>query len=89
MAYVIHTMMIRCGSGIPTVYAAQVVSCRWTNKALKRWTGKAMRDTGDVLTFPEGDAMHSAGHRAACDKLSREVAARLGMKAGPDVFPFA
>ena len=87
--YVIHTMLSRAGSGIPTTYAAQVVSCRWTNKQRGKWSGRSMRDTGDYLTIPEGVQVHAAEVRAQCDALSTTVAKRLGMKSGPAFFPFA
>ena len=87
--YVIHTMLVSAGSGIPTRYAAQVVSCRWTNKRAGKWSGRTMRDTGDMLSFPESIPVHAPDVRRACDDLSRQVAARLNMKAGPDYFPFA
>ena len=86
--YVIHTMLIRAGSGIPTTYAAQVVACRWTNKNKGKWTGRAMRDTGDYLTLPEGVPVHAVEVRAQCDALSDAVAKRMNMKSGPDFFPF-
>jgi hypothetical protein len=81
-------MMISCGSDRPTTYAAQVVACRWTNKNLRKWSGRAMRDTGDKFQVGQDEKLNTSAVRAKCDEMSRLVAKRLGMLAGPDTFPF-
>ena len=86
---VIHTMMVRCGSGIPTHYVAQIVNCRWTNKERGKWSGRALADTVYSFDIPVDVSLLSNDVSARCDAMSRMVAAELGLPAGPDVFPFA
>ena len=47
---VVHVGMVYASSG-KTVYAAQVVACRWRDKAAGKWTGRHVEDTGARLTF--------------------------------------
>ena len=86
--YVIHTSLVFASSE-KTIYSADVVSCRWVNKARGRWSGRLMRATGRKLEVSGSEPVHSADVRARCDALSRQVAAELGMAAGPDIFPFS
>lgn len=80
---VIHTSLKMCGAGIPTTYAVNIVDCR-RGRTPGRWSGRHV-EVVETFAF-EGTYAES---RKVCDAKSREVAARLGMPAGPDVFPYA
>jgi hypothetical protein len=84
---VIHTSLCYHGNG-KSIYRASIVSARWTNKEKRRWSGRTLRDTGDWIVILDSEEMTREQICAACDSLSRSVAERLGMPAGPDTFPF-
>ncbi len=84
---VVHCIMVSSGAGIPTTYAAQVLACRWRDQRSGEWHGRMVADTGARLELPSD--LDAAERRREADALARAEAARLGLPAGPDVFPFA
>lgn len=85
---VVHTTMIRCGSDIPTTYEASILDCRWINKNRGKWKAKFVSGTGHFITKPCEVSYVDKAVQAECDALSRKLAAELGIKAGPDFFPY-
>ena len=84
---VIHTGMVYT-DGTRTVYSAQIVSCRWRDRARGKWSGRHVADTGARFEHVS-DGIHGDDARAKCDELARSEARRLGLPAGPDTFPFS
>ena len=84
---VVHTMLVRT-NGDKATYAAQIVVCRWRDKERRKWSGKSIKNTGAEFecSRPYGERQKTWDE---CDALSRSEAARLGLPAGPDVFPFS
>ena len=87
---VVHWGMI-FSDGKRSTYGTHVSDCRWRNKARGQWSGRILDDTGARVTLDVGQwrVAGDQARRQQLDDLARSEAARLGLPAGPDIFPFA
>ena len=87
---VVHWSTVVSGGG-QTTYATHVSNCRWTDKARGRWSGRMIEDTGARVTLANSQWQIATDpeRRQILDDLARSEAVRLGLPAGPDLFPYA
>mgnify|MGYP001579336596 CR=1 FL=1 len=87
---VVHWGMIYT-DGHQSVYGTHVSICLWRNRDRGQWSGRILYDTCARLTLDkcQWDVAADRERRTELDELARREAARLGLPAGPDVFPFS